>query len=202
MSISGSFKKIYYTSSEAYLERASELLVTDSHENLFYAAYELRCFVEERQNQYLTAQEQYRSSLPKAWKIGQQAKELKRIYSKQAAQKITIVFQDGYEFVTLYVPVSLILKSKAEKLGRLLHVPKTNLDKAELDKIAMELNEIHTQAKYCQSGNLLAPMLVDLKSNRPIGNMALEISQEEHEKLMPFMTKGTEHLLKVEYLDL
>lgn len=42
--------------SEAYLDRAKDCLEEGNPRNLFYAAFELRCFVERRQQDYLEAQ--------------------------------------------------------------------------------------------------------------------------------------------------
>lgn len=52
-------KTEYWVGARSYLERAKARLEDATHVSLFYAAYEIRCAVEARQDEYLKAQEQY-----------------------------------------------------------------------------------------------------------------------------------------------
>ncbi|MGI2856448.1 hypothetical protein ACRTDR_20040 [Shewanella algae] len=46
----------YGVSSKDYLSRAKELIAEDRIESLFYAAFEIRCGIEARMNEYLEVQ--------------------------------------------------------------------------------------------------------------------------------------------------
>ncbi|MEZ5767724.1 MAG: hypothetical protein R3D80_08700 [Paracoccaceae bacterium] len=84
-------------------------------EFLFYAAFEL-AVSEQRQHELLSAQERYRRSLPKKFEIGKQHLELSRIFGRNEIQCITSTFQYGWEIEFQYVPVSVSLRKRAQRL--------------------------------------------------------------------------------------
>jgi hypothetical protein len=76
----------YGVNGDAYLARAKSQLERNNPEALFYAALELRCFVEARQDDYLDAQKRYARSIPKPYKIGAQGRVLDRIFDNKQIQ--------------------------------------------------------------------------------------------------------------------
>lgn len=194
-------KLTYYCSPRSYLERAEICLTHDEVHFLFYAAFELRCFVEARQQQYLEAQESYRLALPGQWKIGKQAAELGRIFGRNDIQRVTYIFPSGDELACKYVPISSKLKSKTEKLGGLLHAQKENLEKGRIDELKSSLFGIYEAANECQDGNMLSPLLLNLDGTAIFTDTTLEIPHDDMEKLHLNFKEGTKMRLNVDYVD-
>ncbi len=187
---------------ENYLKRAKHCLGQSEPEFLYYAALELRCFVEARQHQYLTAQRKYAKSMPRSWRIGQQGKELKRIYDLQKIQRLRMIFQDNFEFEFRYVPVSEILRNNSEKLGKLLHAQEDVQEQSHLEEMQALLSTTWEKANHCQSGNLLAPSLLDKSSGQPAGNLEAIVPNGESAELIRHMQEGAKMIVKVDYLEI
>jgi len=111
----------YSVSPDAYLERARTLLLEDRAASLFYAAFELRCFVEARQDLHLDAQREYARSIPKHWKIGAQGKALEAVFESNKIQHIIFSYEGEQIFDAYHIPVSGDLRKRSAKLGELLH---------------------------------------------------------------------------------
>ena len=71
---------VYGTDVYAYLVRARQQLDTRSNERLFYAAFELRCAVESRLQQYLNAREDIAKRKKKGWRIAASEMELSKVF--------------------------------------------------------------------------------------------------------------------------
>ncbi|PCJ10097.1 MAG: hypothetical protein COB16_02075 [Rhodobacteraceae bacterium] len=192
---------MYYTDPESYLTRAEEQLASGDIASLFYAAFELRCAVECRQHEYLEAQESYRKSLPRSWKIGQQGKELQRIYERPEIQALNCKFKDGSNFIYTYVPVSEALRGDAERFGNLLHAPSQERGQSELEKIRSGLDLTAARLKECLSGNLLSPVLLDPKTGQPLIGLIVKISKQER-GIYDKMSIGEELVVEVRYDEL
>jgi len=198
-------KIAYRTNSKSYLERAKFCLEQGKIEFLFYAALELRCCIEERQSEYLIAQEKYRESLPPSWKLGQQAAQLRKIYKEERAQVITYFFLDGFQFVARYIPVSIKLKKNAEKLGELLHTQANHIRDEQSKKIREHLQSIASDAECCLSGNALSPSLVEksVKSdNTPVFSTNAILDSEDTVELTKRAKPGLTILVEVQYVTL
>lgn len=192
----------YFVSPQAYLSRAREQLLIGSAQCLFYAAFELRCFVESRQDEYLEAQREYASSVPKSWKIGAQGKALEAIFENANIQQITWVVGDETVYEAHYVPVSAHLRNAVQRFGELLHAATNPLasDNSWWEKTAVDVHNAYELAWQCNRGRLLSPMcMVD---GHAVGKMMVDpINEEAYEKLVANMKAGTRGLLKVDYLD-
>ena len=70
----------YGVSSRSYFRRAEKLLGDSTPESLFYAAFELRCGIEARMQQYLEAQKQISAKKRNGWQIAKLAKNIERIF--------------------------------------------------------------------------------------------------------------------------
>ncbi|MEM1160183.1 MAG: hypothetical protein AAGJ28_04565 [Pseudomonadota bacterium] len=192
--------KEYPVNPTAHLERAVQCLQKNTAPHLFYAAFEIRCCVELRQNEYLEAQEEYRSSLPKRFRIGQQAKELAKIYSESRIQKITMQFNDGFSIEFCYVPVSNSLKANTERLGSLLHSQHTELSTNRLAQIRSHLRKMIQAVEECLSGNCLSPSLIDGRSGQPVSTVKALIDPALVEDVRERILPGNEMKAHVEYV--
>jgi tetratricopeptide (TPR) repeat protein len=191
----------YFCDSNNYLKRAEACLEKNDPQYLFYAALELRCFIENRQNDYLEAQEKYRKSLPKRWKIGKQASELGRFFNLDKIQKITNIFEDGFQFVSLYVPVSKSLAANSVRLGELMHAQNDDLSEESLETFQSRLNNILKCAHECQSGNMLSPVLMDKSTGNSFGHVSLKLDQNDANEMKDRFQAGTKMVANVEYLE-
>jgi hypothetical protein len=185
---------------KGYLARARARLLDGSQESLFYAAFELRCFVEAQQDEHLDAQKEYVRSIPKAYKIGAQGKQLERLFESSRIQHVRFIAEDGYTIDGFHVPVRKTLRNGAERLGKLLHAqmkPRPDGDAwwAETEK---SLKAFYREAWPCSKGNLFSPMF--LKDGITVGKLALEEGGIETDRIMSLMRAGTKGLFRVEYL--
>jgi glutamine synthetase len=120
----------YDSSPRGYLSRARDRLLGDGRADLFYAALELRFFVEARQNAYTHAQKRYLKSVPPAHRIGRQAAALRKLFNSDQILRLDLDFYDVPPIPLHYTPVTSDLKNSAEKLGDLLHVKDDTRDDA------------------------------------------------------------------------
>lgn len=194
-------KNYYSIAPDAYLERARDHLISGEAVSIFYAALELRCFVESRQDRYLEAQAEYAKSIPKRWKIGAQGKALEAIFEKDQIQQISWQSNNELVFEAHYVPLSPELRKIAERLGSLLHAQEKWISPEDKwwNTTREELRHAYNLAWTCNKGNLLSPML--LIKGRTLGNMMLEIESDTKDKLLANMKKGAMGVLNVDYLD-
>jgi hypothetical protein len=188
--------KLYSVNSRAYLARAKDRLNQKTLEALFYAAFELRCCVEARQDEYATALEFLKTKI-KAWEIGKTAKTLARVFASNKIAHIKLVFDDSAEFDLFYTPVEMRLYKAAERLGSLLHCMKSFKEASDpfWKETRAQLLEIYRDAWVACRGTLLTPMFFDqpLKVESPPTGLVVYLSRATKEKQT--MT------IKVDYLD-
>ncbi len=191
--------KRYGISARDYLRRAKKQLLEGSSEALFYAALELRGFVEARQDEYLDAQKAYAKSIPKAYKIGAQGKSLERIFSSSLIQHTTWSVEDRLIFEGHHVPVSKKMRNEAENLGGLLHA-QMKFRPPDHDWWADTRNRvlnIYCDAWKCSQGNMLSPLL--MREGGALGNLMLEVS-EDLPRPPDQLKAGAKGILGVKYL--
>ena len=114
----------YDVSSRGYLARARTRLDERSFEALFYAAFELRCGVETRLQEYLEPHVEKLDLRRDGWRIPAMSKVLERDFaSGERIARLRIITHDGGRVIgTWYhTPVTSSLRSKAEHLGDYLH---------------------------------------------------------------------------------
>lgn len=189
----------YPVSPDAYLKRARDQLKNESAQSLFYAAFELRCFVESRQDQYLDAQKEYARSVPKKWRIGAQGKALSAIFESNKIQHISWFMSDVLVYEAYHVPVNTDLRSRAEKFGELLHAQ--DQWRAPEDEwwanMRNSLLEAYELAWLCNRGMLLSPMF--LVEGRAVGRMVVDADTKE--EMIGFLQEGAQGVLTVDYPD-
>src|SRR5262249_953257 len=97
-----------------YLTRAKEQLLQNSSQSPFYAAFELRCCVETRQEEYATEIEYIKAKI-KPWNIGATAKQLEKMFDSSKIARVTIS-QGNHEGFTLYHTPGL--KAPLRRIGK------------------------------------------------------------------------------------
>ena len=189
----------YSVSPNSYLERAKHQLLADNAVSQFYAAFELRCFVEARQDQYLDAQREYARSVPRPWKIGSQGKALEAIFESESIQRIIWHYEGEEVFDAYHTPVTNELRNRAEKLGNLLHAQGVWRDPEDewWLETRRELIEAYEIAWLCSRGSLLSPMF--LQDGHTVGKMMLPTDDGTAEKLKEILKEGATGTLNVSY---
>lgn len=197
--MTGSASYEYSVSPTSYLERARAELLEDSARSLFYAAFELRCFVEARQDLYLDAQQEYARSVPKHWKIGAQGKALEAIFESDRIQRIIWEYEGEQVFDAYHTPVTSDLRKRAEKLGEFLHAQGTWRDSKDKWWMATrnDLLETYEIAWLCNQGSLLSPMF--LHNGTTVGKMMMSTNNDTSVKLKAILKEGAVGTLNVDY---
>ncbi|MFV1851894.1 MAG: hypothetical protein ACMZ66_14475 [Thalassospira sp.] len=197
MSKSNAYK--YGVDQSNYIHRAREMLLRDEAQSLFYAAYELRCYVEIRQEQYLNAQRKYVRSIPRHHKIGAQGRALRDIMSEQRIQSIKWSVAGGKHLDMYYVPVRDELRKNAEKLGELLHAQKHYRgaeDRWWQEKRSFLLDTFEL-AWTCSKGNMLSPAL--FSNGQALGTVSFTATFPVEN--IPTIHAGQKGLMHVDYLE-
>ena len=194
----------YGLSARDYLARARARLDDRSPEGLFYAAFELRCGVESRLQEYLEAQEEVRERKKMGWRVAKLAKQIERMF--RTGDKIiqfAILSDDGETLVRnfYYTPVKRQLRKDVERLGEYMHALRryrTPQDK-RWEATRAFLERVYTALFEATRGRLLGPPLMGPKGTR----FDLLLEPEEGEKVED-LTKwliGTTRRVGVRYLD-
>lgn len=189
----------YGIGSHAYMQRASERLAERSREALFYAALELRCAVEARQDEYLEAQKEYVRSIPKAWRIKDQGIELDRVFDNKLIQHL-VLRVPGHDTLEVYhVPVSDVLRKEAARLKDFLHAQSKvySDDDDWWKKTRQRLCRVYTGIWNCCQGHLLSPVI--LRRGEMTGRMLMEVPDNQPH-LARTLPAGANLIVTVDYL--
>ena len=168
----------YDIGSAGYLDRAAARLREGMPESLFYAALELRCYVEARQDEYLATQTDYVKSVPPAWKIGKQWKALEGVMKGPQIQHLHFTYDDGFQFDAHYVPVTSKLRNAAERLSNLIHAQQSyrSPDDQWWQVTRSDVVATFREAWVCAQGRLLSPALIS--EHRPIGSISFAFRKD------------------------
>ena len=113
----------YRTGARDYLNRARVQLDEGTPEALFYAAFELRCGIEQRMREYLEAWDHVSEKKKRGWKIPDLGRSLDQTFKLgDKVAKFTVSARDRSKVygVFYYTPVSEKLKAMAGQLGNYL----------------------------------------------------------------------------------
>jgi hypothetical protein len=160
---------VYGTDVYAYLVRARQQLDTESSERLFYAAFELRCAVESRLQQYLNAREDIAKHKKKGWRIAASEMELSKVFKDgRTIVELQLTVADVGEVRLFYTPVRKLLVSAAQRLGDLLHHRQADLDEADVwwKKTRDFLEDTFAELEFASAGTLLAPPMMSKDRRR------------------------------------
>jgi len=113
----------YRVSSRDYLSRAKRLLGSHDEASLFYAAFELRCGIEARLQEYFHQAAKITKVKRDLWQIGKLGYEIEKVFDKYE-KPIQVRFvhpETGEEFPCSYTPVTSHVRNIGKKLGDYLH---------------------------------------------------------------------------------
>ena len=191
----------YKVDPDAYLERAKARFEEDKFESLFYAAFELRCFVEQRQAQYVEAQEEYLRTIPRAWKLSESFKRLQSTYDREQIQALTWEVDGSPSFQMYFVPVTKRILDMTVRLDNLRHAQKQYHPANDQwwTETKHRIADLYTQCWLCAQGNMLAPALVD--KDKFIGEVAVRIAYRDQDTQTGIPNAGMTGRLRVEYLE-
>lgn len=153
----------YGMSSRDYLRRAEQCLESDDVRQLFYAAFELRCGVEERLREYLEAWDHVAKKHKQGWELTKLGAASDRAFKTDRVMRWEVRDESDREVIVVlyYTPVTKALRGNAERLGNYLHSQK--VARPEGDPWWTEfkdlLLEIIGQLRVATRGTLLGPAL-------------------------------------------
>ena len=195
----------YGISSRDYLKRAQERLIEDKPESLFYAAFELRCGIESRMREYLSAQEFVSKRKKEEWSIAKLGKNIEKVFKKgDKVVEITIMDKLTEKILDkfFYTPVTPELRNMGEKLGNILHAMKEN--KSKDDKywhdIRRSLENIFNELLKANVGTLLGVPLFKKETGQIYMNTEI-LEGDDPILTMNRYKSGIQILLKVDYFD-
>ncbi len=155
---------MYSSGSRDYLKRARQLLNTGDSESLFYAAFELRCGIEARMQQYLEIADEISEKKKQGWKIAELGKNLEKAF-KVGDKIVQLTFEDtatGKQCRIYHTPVTTELRKQGQQLGNYLHAMKVyrKPDDPWWNSFKSLLNEACEKLAIATKGTLLGPPLL------------------------------------------
>jgi hypothetical protein len=195
----------YGAHSRDYLYRARQRLDEQKPEALFYAAFELRCGIEARMEEYLEAQKHISKKKKKGWRIADLSKNIEAVFQSGDNVIAFIVHNETtreilHEFY--YTPVNSGLRKMGEQLGNHLHSMKRY--KPEEDQWWSDLRETleqtYEELRKANIGTMLGAPLLDPKTNTV--RFTSEVRNgESAEDILEKLAIGRSVVVQVRYLD-
>jgi hypothetical protein len=195
-------KMAYGIASRDYLERAVIRLTENSPESLFYAAFELRCGIEARMQEYLDAWDYIAKKRKSGWRIADLGRNIERAFRAGNTFVRLAVHdnqRDGLLVCFYHTPVTKKLRRQGEKLGNYLHSMKRY--RADGDdwwaQLRTELRDVVEGLRIANMGTLLGPPVVRRATGKVQMNMELLPGRNVDSLLQDFM--GQRHKVNVSY---
>jgi hypothetical protein len=203
--IAKGMKTPYRCGSRAYLNRARELLKTESFESLFYAAFELRCGIEARMQECLEVAEDISEKKKKGWKIAHLGKNIQKAF-KVGDKIVQLTFQDKTSTkrcTVYYTPVTVKLQKQGQQLGDYLHAIKKfrKADDPWWTSFKTLLEETCEGLTLATKGTLFGPLLLgpDGKTTKLYHEMEIDLLADE--MILAISSDGENFYLNIQYLD-
>lgn len=192
----------YGITSRDYLKRVKKCLNKNEQPYLFYAAFEIRCGVEARMNEYLEVQQHISKKKKQGWRVAKLARNIEyafRLGDKVAILKIINHSTGIVELEVKYTPVRHNLRKKVEKLGNYLHSAKKHHDYEHAFWLTLrsDLDDAISELEWSTSGRLLGPLIEHTSKNSV--KVMIEFPTEEEKALITRYTAGTKGILQVDY---
>lgn len=194
----------YGISSRDYLARAVIRIAETAPESLFYAAFELRCGIESRMQEYLDAWDHVTKKMKQGWRISELGRSIERSFRSGNTIIRWAIHDDLGDrpiVVFYHTPVTKYLRTRGEKLGNYLHSMKQfrSLDDHWWTELRAELNEIVEALRVANMGTLLGPPLMKHGSRRV--HMTMEVPPGRNpDALVESMSKGQNYIIEVKNL--
>lgn len=192
----------YGTHSRSYLARARQRLDEDSPESLFYVAFELRCGIEARLQQYEEALVNITKIKRAGWRIPKVAKNVEKGFRTGDKIARVNVCDDITERVLCsfyYTPINKDLRIMAGQIGKLLHFPQAYRapENPWWNKTRKFLERVYKELLKANKGTLLCVPLLNPKT----GQAHFETELKSGEKIEDRIPVGQRYLVTVDYLD-
>lgn len=192
-------------SSRDYLSRAQERLREGKLESLFYAAFELRCGIESRMQQYLNAQEFVSKSKKKGWQIAKLGKNIEQVFKMgDRVAEFAVIEKETGSIIDkfYYTPVTSKLREMGERLGDLLHAMKKS--RKEDDKWWYDtrkyLEGVCQELAKANAGTLLGVPLIKKETGQLYMNIEILRGEDPNSLRDKVGQIGVQRILKVRYL--
>lgn len=198
---------VYNIASRDNLERARAQLDKATADSLFYAAFELRCGIERRMQEYLEAWDHISKKVKQGWQIPKLAKNIEKAF-RIGDRVVKVTIKDSVSappiHIFYYTPVSSKLKKMGEKLGDLMHAMKKTISEDDCwwQETRDFLEQVYAELKKANRGTLLGPPLIEKKTGHV--RMITMIKREEEKKaesIKESMPLNKELIFDVEYVD-
>ena len=191
----------YQVDSKSYLERAYARLTEGAPESLFYAAFELRCGIEQRLREYLEEQEHVENKEKEGWRVARLGRAVDKAFGGNIKiAKLTVYDSDktGISRTYYYTPVNSELRSMAGQLGGYLHAPITfhRFDDPYWNDFKNLLASAYKGLEIACFGDLKGPPLLHSS-----GVITLAVSLDDNDTTFRDLSVGDLVYIKVEYLD-
>lgn len=198
-------KTPYSSGSRAYLNRARELLKTESFESLFYAAFELRCGIEARMQEYLEVAEDISEKKKQGWQIAHLAKNIEKAF-KVGDKIVQLAFEDkatAKGCAIYHTPVTSKLQKQGQQLGNYLHAMKVfrKADDPWWASFKSLLDETCEGLILATKGTLLGPLLLGPNGKTTKIHHELENDLLADELILGLGHGGGNFNLGIHYLD-
>ncbi len=155
--------------SQTYLERARLQLDNQSHEGIFYAAFELRCGIEARMQEYMEGHGHIAKRKKEEWKLGNLDKTILKYFGDPNRITQVIISQrikPHEKFIAYYTPVTPELIKLGQRLGDLLHRQKKFIlpEDAFWTKSRGVLEKAYNLLEISNRGTLMGPPIWNKKT--------------------------------------
>lgn len=195
----------YNIASRDYLERARARLDKATADSLFYAAFELRCGIERRMQEYLEAWDHISKKVKQGWQIPKLAKNIEKAF-RIGDKVVEVTIKDSESgpplHVFYYTPVSSKLKKMGEKLGDLMHAMKRFIPQTDQwwKETRDFLEQVYSELRKAGRGTLLGPPLIDKKTGHI--NMHTMVKRDEKVKdIIKSIPLNKEIIFGIRYLE-
>ncbi len=204
--VSDTESTVYKTTSRDFLYRARQRLDEETFETLFYAAFELRCGIEARLQEYLSVQDKISEKKKKGWRIAQLASNIEQVFNiGDKIARIAIHNRDDstilHEFY--YTPVNSKLRKMGERLGDYMHVSKVwrFSEGSWWSDTRTFLEEVHSELKKANVGTMLGVPLREPGTNQIRFVTEQVNSNIAEDVLVKIPDIGSKLMIHVSYLD-
>ncbi len=197
---------LYRISSRSYLTRAKKQITNNSLESLFYAAFELRCGIEARMQEYLYIQEHISKKKKKGWRVLDLGNNIESAF-KTGDKVIILTFyniESKEQIISLfYTPVTSSLKKNAQKLGNYLHAKQEHHDPNHKwwsdfrELIITTIDDLY----IATSGLLLGPPIYNKSTKKVDIKIDLDTDDESRYIIEKITQLGNVISFEVNYLD-
>ncbi len=193
----------YIVDSYSYLKRARKRLDENTPSSLFYAAFELRCGVESKMQEYLNAQNHISEKKKKGWKIAKLGKNIEQAFRKgDEIVELSVLNKASGEarFRFYYTPVTKKLRDNTESLNAYIHAQRRpdQLNELWWNRFWKLVESVYFDLEIANRGSLMGPPLWYPKTREMITTLVF-LDDQNGNKVKNFFAIGTMQIFKVQY---